>query len=111
MSALVTKDTINDFFAKHTSHEARAAFIGRALVVLFNNQEEDEKRTNDTRHHNGIGFTGADAHSGSLTAKYFLRHGTLAEWMVDRWMKRGKRGMRIAKYHRQLNEAANRRAA
>ena len=56
---------------------------------------------------NGIGFTGADAHSGCLTAKYFIKHGTLADWQVERWTKLSKSGFsRLTKYHKQLNEIA-----
>lgn len=86
-----------------------AAVIGRALVVLFNNQTRDEKSMNATNQDNGIGFTGADAHSGSITAKYFIKHHSLMDWQVDRWTKPAASGYaRLAKYHKQLNEAANR---
>ena len=47
--------------------------VARALVVLYNRQTVDEQQSEETRHLNGIGFTGADAYSGSLTAKYFLK--------------------------------------
>ena len=86
-----------------------AQVIGRALLVLFKNQTRDEQSMNTTNKDNGIGFTGADAHSGSITAKYYIKHKTLMDWQVDRWTKRGSRGYsRLAKYHKQLNEAANR---
>lgn len=82
--------------------------IGRALVVLFNRQTEAEKATNDTKEYNMIGFAGADAKSGSLTAKYYLKHKKLEDWQMDKWLKKGaKSGVaRLCKYHRQLNEAA-----
>ena len=57
-------------------------------------------------------FTSADALSGSLTAKYYLKHKTLQGWQVDRWTKLNKRGdMRIAKYWAQLARAAEEKAA
>lgn len=85
-----------------------AAVIGRALVVLFNNQTRDEQSMNATNKDNGIGFTGADAHSGSITAKYYIKHKTLMDWQIARWTKRGTRGYsRLAKYHKQLNNAVN----
>ena len=81
--------------------------IGRALVVLFKNQTRDEQAMNSTNKDNGIGFTGADAKSGSITAKYFIKHNTLLDWQVERWTKRASNGYaRLAKYHKQLNEAA-----
>jgi len=86
-----------------------AQVIGRALVVLFKNQTRDEQSMNATNQDNGIGFTGADAHSGSITAKYFIKHKTLMDWQVARWTKPASSGYaRLAKYHKQLNTAANR---
>lgn len=87
--------------------DMRARLIGRACVVLFNLQTQSEQSSMDTNVDNMEGFTSADARSGSLTAKYFLKHGTLQDWQIERWTKCNVRGvMRIAKYHRQLNEAA-----
>ncbi len=81
--------------------------IGRALVVLLKNQTADEQTMNTTNVDNGIGFTGADAKGGSITAKYFIKHKTLLDWQVDRWLKPASNGFaRLAKYHKQLNEAA-----
>ncbi len=85
--------------------------IGRALVVLFKNQTATEKQVNTTQEHNNIGFTGADAWGGSLTAKYFIKHGTLLDWQVLRWTKNCKNGQsRLTKYWKQLNEAAKAKA-
>ena len=54
-----------------------------------------------------MGFSGADGKSGSLTAKYFLKHGTLLDWQVERWMKPQRNGYaRLCKYHRQLDQIA-----
>jgi hypothetical protein len=83
-----------------------AKFIGRALVALFNRQLEDEKSTNDTRHENSKGFSSSDAKSGTLTAKYFLKHKTLESWQVEKWTREERGRPRICKYARQLNEIA-----
>lgn len=84
--------------------------VGRALVVLMKNQTEDERRANTTNRDNGIGFTGADARSGCLTAKSFLKNGTLLDWQLERWLRKGTNGFsRLTKYHAQLNEAAQAR--
>ena len=94
------------------SAEKRSHIVGRACVVLFDRQTKDEKVTNTTNNHNNVGFTGADARSGSLTAKYYLKHKKLLEWQVERWMKMQKSGYaRLCKYHKQLNEAAAAKAA
>lgn len=86
-------------------------YIGKALVAIFNFQTEDEKSSNTTDNNNAIGFSGADAKDGSITAKYFLKHGVLREWMVERWMRDFRGSPRITKYARQLNIVAERKAA
>lgn len=81
--------------------------IGRALVGLFDRQTKSEQYSDTTNEDNGVGFAGCDAYSGSLTAKYFLRHKRLLEWQREIWLKKNKKGVsRLAKYHRQLNEIA-----
>lgn len=81
-------------------------YIGKALVAIFNFQTEDEKSANSTDNNNNIGFTGSDAKDGSITAKYFLKNGTLLDWMVDSWLKDFRGSPRITKYARQLNMVA-----
>lgn len=85
---------------------ALEAFIGRALVVLMNRQTRDEKVETQTKHHNKVGFTSGDGKGGTLTAFYYLKHKKLEPWMVEKWT----RPNRLAKYHRQLNEAAEEKA-
>ncbi len=110
MTAIVTKQTLQQML--DSADEAkRARIVGRALVVLFDRQTEDEKASNDTKKHNTIGFAASDAKSGSLTAKYFIKHGTLLQWQVDRWLKKQPDGhARICRYVRQLNEIAEQKA-
>ncbi len=84
------------------------AVIGRALVALLKNQTATEQATASTNEDNGIGFTGADAKGGTLTAKYYIKHKRLLDWQVDKWLKLGSNGYpRLAKYHKQLNDYAN----
>lgn len=86
--------------------------IGRALVALFNRQIDSEKADNDTKVTNFRGFTQGDARQGSITAKYYLKHGKLESWQVDAWTKRNVKGtLRIQKYWRQLDEVAREKAA
>jgi len=107
----VTKEYINSFITQRPSEQV-AQFIGRALVVIFNNQTDSEKAAAVTAVANGVGFTGADAHSGCISAKYFLKHGTLMDWQIELWTKRNRSSdMRIAKYWRQLDTAAKAKAA
>jgi hypothetical protein len=82
--------------------------IGRALSAILQRQTSDEQASNETRIHNNVGFTGCDGRSGALTAKYFLKHDSLEDWQVERWLRRGKNGFsRLTKYAKQLNEIAN----
>lgn len=106
MTAIVTRESLQKMLDS-TNQELVMHVVGRALVVLFNNQTEDEKAENATNKHNEMGFTGADARSGTLTAKSYLKNRKLQDWQVENWTKRGKNGMsRLTKYHRQLNAAA-----
>jgi hypothetical protein len=108
--AIVTKEYIQNFLTNNP--EKRAEFIGRALVVIFNNQTEGEKAASVTNVDNGVGFTGGDAHSGCISAKYFLKHRSMLDWQIERWMKPNAKGtMRIAKYWRQLDAEAQRKAS
>jgi len=105
--ATVTRESLQAML-DNPNKDYVARVIGRALVVLFNNQTRDEQSMNATNQDNGIGFTGADAHSGSITAKYFIKHKTLLDWQIERWTKPAASGYaRLAKYHKQLNDAAN----
>ena len=84
-------------------------YIGRALVALFGRQMEDEKKVNVASHENTMGFSGPDAKSGSITAKYFIKHGKLLDWQIENWKKDFGGFPRLAKYHRQLSEIATER--
>jgi hypothetical protein len=103
---IVTKQSLLTML--QTSRERQAQVVGRALVALFLRQTEDEKDANKTNHDNDVGFQHSDAKRGSITAKYFLKHGTLLDWQVEPWLApQGNKGYpRIAKYSRQLNEIA-----
>lgn len=104
---LVTQESLIGLVEKYPEKA-----IGRALVAIFNNQRSDEQHTNDVRYNNGIGFTPADAHTGSITAKYYLKHGNLLDWQIERWTRKNSKGIpRIAKYWKQLNEVAIKKSA
>ena len=85
-----------------------AETVGRALVAIFKaGQTEDERADNTAAVFNGVGFSGADARSASITAKYYIKHGKLLDWQIEQWIKPAKNGYpRLCKYAKQLNEIA-----
>lgn len=103
---IVTRDTIRNML-RNDNRVYVEAVIGRALLALLDRQTEDEKRAADTRVWNAVGFSGADAKSGTLTAKFYAKHGKLLDWQVEKWTKPAKNGYpRLCKYAKQLNEIA-----
>lgn len=104
--AIVTRDSLREMVSSPNLAYVEAV-VGRALVRIFERQTEAEKRSNDTNVNNNIGFAGCDAKSGSLTAKYYMKHKHLESWQLEKWLKVDAAGYpRICKYHRQLNEIA-----
>ena len=85
--------------------------IGRALVVLHNNQTNDEQRHDSTIVRNGQGFRPCHAKMGSSMAKFYLNRQFLSPKQVNYWRKKMADGnSRIAIYWRQLAEAAEAKA-
>ena len=111
MKNIVTKDSLIQML--DTADEVKKAqIVGRACLVLFNRQLEDEKQANTTTTTNYRGFTQADARQGSITAKFFIKNKTLHAWQVEQWLKTDVRGTpRIVKYWKQLDEAAKQKVA
>lgn len=108
---IVTRDSLQKML-DNDNPQYVAKVIGRALVALLKNQTEDERATNLTNENNGIGFTGADARSATLTAKSFMKKGTLEDWQIEKWTRKGKNGYsRLTKYHKQLNIIAMNKVA
>lgn len=107
---MITKESLVEMI--ETADEVkRMHIVGRACLVLFNRQLEDEKQANTTTTTNYRGFTQADARQGSITAKFFIKHKMLHDWQVAQWLKTDVRGTpRIVKYWKQLNEAAKLKA-
>ncbi len=109
-TVIVTKDSLQKMLDSNDINYV-IQVIGRALVVIMNQQTDDEKQKVRTIEHNGIGFTGSDAKSGTLTAKSFLKNKTLTEWQIEKWLKKNSNGYsRLVKYHAQLNRAAIRKS-
>lgn len=116
-AAIVTKASLQ---ALLDDPARRAEVIGRALVVLFERQLDDEKQTNTTRTTNNVGFAQSDAKAGCIAAKTYLKRAAarrrgedvaevLPAFVVETWMAPQRGQPRIMKYTRQLNEAAMRK--
>lgn len=71
--------------------------VARALMVVYANQTADEQAAGDTKHHNGVGFTGRDAEFLSDVAVKWKRWG---RWASARQCNAVRKA--IKKYHRQL---------
>lgn len=100
---IVTRDSLQHML-DNDNVEYVQLVIGKALTALYDYQTTEEQHVNSTLNSNGVGFTGADANSGSRTAKFWLKHHTLLDWQVAMWTKKGSKGYaRLAKYHKQLN--------
>lgn len=56
--------------------------VGKFLVALWERQTEDEREDGQTRHLNGMGFTGVDAPIDSSFAQQFLKRGFLTPKQV-----------------------------
>lgn len=85
--------------------------IGRALLVLHNNQTSDEQASQDTKYHNKKGFRPCHAYMGSSMAEWFKKKGYLSPKQANYWRKLDKKGnMRIGIYWKQLIEAAEAKA-
>jgi len=107
---MLTKHSLEQMIGEANA-DKQARIVGRACVALFKRQTEDEKQSNNATHLNLRGFTKGDARQGSITAKYFIKHGTLQPWQVAMWLKVEKRGnLRITKYWRQLQQTAAEKA-
>lgn len=108
---IITKQTLEAMIL-NADDVKKAQIVGRACLALFRRQTEAEKAENDAKMVNNRGFTKGDAREGCLTAKTFIKHGTLQDWQVEQWLTRNVNGvMRIVKYWAQLNEEAQAKMA
>ena len=75
--------------------------VQSALVCLYKRQTDDEKVSQDTKHTNGVGFSGAHAKQGTYLAKWVLSNRNLNGKFLDN-------GRQIVlHYVKQLTAAAN----
>lgn len=79
--------------------------VERAIVAIYQRQTHDEQHSSDTKHSNGIGFSGADARLGSYYARWILSGRRLSGHHLEK-----ARAM-SQKYVRQLAEIAEAKLA
>ena len=46
--------------------------VERAILAIYHRQTLDEQSTSETKHNNGVGFTGAHARLGTYYAKWLI---------------------------------------
>lgn len=78
--------------------------VGGALMGLYENQLEDERKTKVSHYINYSGFTKYDAKRGTEDALYYAEHGMLTTAQVNYWLATTNNTYRtrIGKYHRQV---------
>jgi hypothetical protein len=74
----ITKKGLLGFIRYKISMDRRWAL--RSLVVIYNEQEDDEKRFNSASHRNGRGFGKVDANALSAIAERFKRYCSVSEY-------------------------------
>lgn len=72
-----------------------------AIRKLYAEQTADEQRAGETKHHNGVGFNGADSRFMSSIAEFLKRTG----FLTDKQKAVARR--KLVKYNKQLTRLAN----
>jgi hypothetical protein len=85
--------------AVHALLDRNGEAVARALMIVYGNQTADERAAFATKHHNGTGFTGADAEWLTDIAKKWL---IWRRWASERQLNAVRKA--IKKYHRQILE-------
>jgi hypothetical protein len=109
MKKIVTKQSMIEMI-NSADQVKKMHIVGRALSAIYGYQTQEEKGSDTTIDHNGVGFTGADADWGSRAARFYIRNGWVGQKTVDSWLAptKGAGGApKITKYWRQLNVVAN----
>ena len=72
-----------------------------ALKKIYGEQTADEQRAGETKHHNGVGFNGADSKFMSSICEQLIRRG----WLSDKQKYYARK--KLIKYNKQLTRLAN----
>jgi predicted site-specific integrase-resolvase len=93
--------------SERTERGARA--IEKAILVLYARQTSDEQTAEETKHSNGVGFTGADARFLTSLGKWInSSRRQPGQRLTERQRERARR--QLMKYAAQLVRAADERA-
>lgn len=71
------------------------------LIKLYNEQTSDEQAAGETKHHNGVGFNGADSKIMSSFAQFLKKTGFLTD------KQKAVARKKLVKYTKQLTRLAN----
>lgn len=72
-----------------------------ALKKIYAQQTADEQQDGETKHHNGVGFNGADSKFMSSVCEQLIQKG----WLSDKQKYCVRK--RLVKYNKQLTRLAN----
>lgn len=81
--------------------ETSDKMVERSLVKLYEKQTEDERNAEETRHHNGVGFSGFDAPFLTSLAKQIIN----GRQLTQKQLQSARKALR--KYAGQLTKIAN----
>lgn len=84
-----------------TMLETNDKAVARAVMALYQRQTADEQSSEETKHHNSVGFNAADARYLSYCATYAQRSGRLTGKHLI------KARSKVIKYREQLANIAN----
>ncbi len=84
--------------------ETDQRWLERAIVAIYKLQTEDEKNSENTKYHNGVGFNSADAHILTYCAKWILSGKPLSGTFLEKAKKK------MVKYTKQLETVAQKKA-
>jgi len=89
-NTIYTKDYLKEKILNNSK------WLERAIVAIYDKQTYDEKKIEETKYYNNIGFTGSDAKRLSYYAKWILSGKHLDGWHLETAKRR------IVKYVGQL---------
>lgn len=76
-------------------------WLERGIVAIYNKQTRQEQASEETRERNGVGFNGADGHTGAYLAKWIAS----GKHLSGKWIPKARKMM--VKYAGQLSKIAN----
>lgn len=101
MEKIWTKEEIRE------NLNTKDVWVLKGILAIFDKQTQDEQNSEDTKHHNGIGFNGVDARIMSSFAKQIqgFKPGKFHSPLSKKQMEIARK--KIMKYAGQLTKIAN----